>query len=132
MRAVVKTRKCRELHEYEKRVSECYDIKNLVNKSVSCNLCKQLQQGCIPVGCVSSAAVAVFGEGCLPGGDVHPGGGCLPGGVCLGRGVCQGGEHLPPHRNRMADRCKNITFPQLRLRTVTILYLLKSETKDKI
>ena len=48
--------------------------------------------------------------------------GCLPGGVCPG-GVCpggclpRGGVHLPPV-NRITDRCKNITFPQLCLRTV--------------
>ena len=95
MRAVVKTRKCRELHEYEKRVSECYDIKNLVNKSVSCNLCKQLQQGCIPVGCVSSAAVAVFGEGCLPGGmSTQEGGVCL--GVSVWGGVSAKGVNTSP------------------------------------
>ena len=56
-------------------------------------------------------------------------GGCLPGGVCLGGGVClrgmsdvslvgclPGGVYFPP--NRITDRCKNITFPQLLLRTV--------------
>ena len=53
---------------------------------------------------------------------------CLPRGVsakgvsawgCLPRrgGVCLGGVHLPPVI-RIADRCKNIIFPQLRLQTV--------------
>ena len=36
----------------------------------------------IPVGCVSSAAVAVSGRGCLPGGVVA-------GGVCLGGCPCE-------------------------------------------
>ena len=93
------------------------------------------QQEYIPVGCVPSAAVAVWRvcvsargvcvclEGvCLPGGCL-PGGvcrrsGCLPvggylpmeGGVYPGRGRL-GGVHLPPPSvNRMTDRCKNITF----------------------
>ena len=60
-----------------------------------------VQQECIPVECVPSAAVAVCCGGCLPGGVVCPGGrrqpagggGCLPslsrvvsaqGGFCLG------------------------------------------------
>ena len=54
-------------------------------------------------------------------------GGCMPGGVCLGgsaRGVC-----LPrvvythPTVNKITDRCKNITFPKLRLRTVITLLI---------
>ena len=58
-----------------------------------------LQQECIPVGCVPSAAVTVSG-------------GWVSRGVC----VCPGGVHPPV--NRITDRCKNITFPQLRLRTI--------------
>ena len=43
-----------------------------------------VKQECIPVGCVPSAAVAIWGGG------VCPGSGCLPGrGVCLW-GVCPG------------------------------------------
>ena len=56
---------------------------------------------------------AVPGEGvCL--------GGCLPG-RCLPRGwvVSAKGACTPPPVNRITDRCKNITFPQLPLRTVT-------------
>ena len=68
------------------------------------------KQECIPVGCVTSNAVAVWGGVCP--------GGCMPGGVCLGGvsagGVywgdvcpegCQprsGGVHLPPI-NRILD-----------------------------
>ena len=48
------------------------------------------------------------------------GGVCL-GGVCLGRCVCLPRRVYtsPSPVNRMTDRCKNITFPQLCLRTVT-------------
>ena len=47
-------------------------------------------------------------------------GGCVGGGVCLGgAGVCLGVYTSPPPVNRITDRCKNITFPQLHLRTVT-------------
>ena len=42
---------------------------------------------------------------------------CL-GGVCLG-GICLRGVHLFPV-NRITDRCKNMTFPQLSLRTAII------------
>ena len=72
------------------------------------------KQECIPVGCVSSATVAVMG-GCLPGG----GGGCLPGRVCLPGG---GVSDTPLPVNRITDRCKDITFPQLLLRTVNIRF----------
>ena len=51
------------------------------------------QEGCLPRGGIY---LGVYGqEGCLLRGDVH----------------------LPPV-NRIRDRCKNITFPQLRLRPV--------------
>ena len=51
-------------------------------------------------------------EGGLPKGGVCPGGcvSCIP--------VCNG-ANTPPPVDRMTDRCKNITFPKLRLRTVT-------------
>ena len=72
------------------------------------------------VGCIPSTAVAIVGGCRLPRG-VCPGGVCLgicPGGVCLG-GVCPGmGVHLLPRGQ--TDICKNITFPQLLLRTVII------------
>ena len=62
---------------------------------------KLSQQEWIPVGCVPSAAVTV--SGCLPRR-------CLPGAHPWGLYTFL--------VNRMTDRCKNITFPQLRLRTV--------------
>ena len=45
--------------------------------------------------------------------------GCLPGGLSAKGGVCQGVSApmhagIDPPVNRMIDRCKNITFPQLR------------------
>ena len=40
-------------------------------------------------------------------------GGLLPGGACSG-GVSPGGVLPLPPVNRMTDRCKNITLPQLR------------------
>ena len=47
------------------------------------------------------------------------------------RGVCLGGVHPPV--NRMSDRCKNITFPQLRFRAVIIncehIYIYKVTVK---
>ena len=47
-------------------------------------------------------------------------GGVFRGGVCLGGGL-SGGVHLPFLRTEfLTHACKNITFPQLRLRTVTI------------
>ena len=68
----------------------------------SANINGNIQQECIPVGCVPSAAVAVCsGGGVSAQGDVFPGG-CLPrrgvsaqegglpsGGVCPGGAVCQ-------------------------------------------
>ena len=60
---------------------------------------RQKKQECIPVGCVLSAAVAVWwGVVCL--GSVCPGGvcpgGCLPRGCLLGRWCLPGDVHLPP------------------------------------
>ena len=106
------------------------------------------KQECIPVGCIPSASVTISGMGCLPRGCPPRGcsprevsawgclprgclpGGCLPSRVCLGvcLGVCLPRGCTPPaHRmlgykqppvNRITDRCKNITFPQLHLRNV--------------
>ena len=80
-----------------------------------------LQQQCIPVGCVPSAAVAVcWGEG-----------GVCPGGVCLGQvvssrvgvGVCPGGCvcQTPPHEQN--DRHLRKHYLALTtLRTVVNMY----------
>ena len=44
-----------------------------------------------------------------------------PGGVCLARGVCPGGEYTTPLWTEfLTQACENITFLQLRLRTVKI------------
>ena len=68
------------------------------------------KQEYILVGCVSCAVWA----GVCPGG-------CLPGGVCPGvYHSMHWGRHSPLPVDRMTNRCKNITFPQLRLRTVKI------------
>ena len=53
------------------------------------------------------------GGGVCLGGCLPRRGQCLPGG-CLPRGVC-----TPTPVNRITDKYKNITFPQLRLRMVT-------------
>ena len=78
------------------------------------NHCKQ---DCIPVGCVPSAAVAMSIPACTG-----------QGGVCPGEGVCPGGVYPSMHWGRhplwtkwLTDRCKNITFPRLRLRTVKMV-----------
>ena len=92
--------------------------------------------GCLPRG-LSAWGVSAWGgvwlggvcpEGCLAGGvcpwGVCPGvcvpGVCLPRGGCLPRGVYTPGPRgrHPQPVNRITDRCKNITFPQLLLRTV--------------
>ena len=77
-----------------------------------------LKQECIPVWCGPSTVVAICGGGgrCLCLGVVCQGLSLPGGGVCLPRGCLpRGGVHLPP-----VDRqtpVKNITFPQLLLRT---------------
>ena len=84
------------------------------------------ERECIPVGCVSSAAVAMSGGGCLPKG-VPAWGGCLGGGACLGGCLPGGGVlsrggrvYTSPHlwTEFLTHACVNITFPQLLLRTV--------------
>ena len=86
----------------------------------------EYEQECIPVGCVPPASMVMSTGGVYPGG--WGSGGCLPRGVgvqeeCLPIwGVhapswsiaMHAGIHTDPV-NRMTDRCKNITFPQLRL-----------------
>ena len=45
---------------------------------------------------------------------------CAWQGACMAEGVCGRGHpwHTHPPLNRITDMCKNITFPQLRLRAV--------------
>ena len=62
---------------------------------------------CLGVG--TSAQGGCLPRGCLPGR-------CLPGGVCPN--ACWDTPSL--QTESLTDRCKNITFPQLRLRTVKI------------
>ena len=81
----------------------------VVMTSVHCHLNPFDKQECIPVGCVPSAAVAVcWGGICLPGGSACQGG--LP---SLSGGGC------PLWTEFLTHACENITFQQLRLRTVT-------------
>ena len=79
-----------------------------------------LQQECIPLGCVPSAAVVIWMRGLL--------GGCLPRGVsargCLPRGcmaACNGAD-TPLWTDFFTHACENITFPQLLLRTVITVF----------
>ena len=73
-----------------------------------------VKQECIPVGCILSTTVPVLGWGCLPGGVV-----CPEGAVCLG-GTCP--DTPPCEQNHRQVYCKNLTFPQLLLRTVKITF----------
>ena len=83
-----------------------------------------LSRGCLPSG--ESAQWVSTWRGCLPGRGCLLRGGCLPKGGCLPRaGVCPGGVCLEgsvgpdtPPVNRITDRCKNIAFQQLLLRTL--------------
>ena len=98
-------------------------------------------QECIPVACVLSGGVCLGGR-CLPGGRgvsdkgvsawgcLHRGclypWGCLPrwwvsGRGCLSRGVsAQEGVYTSPVDTCLTHAGENITFPQLRLRTVKL------------
>ena len=86
---------------------------------------RKKKQECIPVGCVPSSAMAVWGgvcpSGCLPGGGVCSGKVCQ--GVFALRGVCPGGCTPHPLCEQMTDGCKNITFPQLPLPTVQNVFI---------
>ena len=70
------------------------------------------KQDCIPVGCLPPACLPYPSMHCVGGsaqGECLPGRGSAQGGVCPGD-VCVAD---PPPVNRMTDRCKNITLPQL-------------------
>ena len=54
----------------------------------------------------------LLGGGCLPRGCLPAG--CLPGGLCIP--ACTEADTLNPWTEWLTDRCKNITFPHLRLR----------------
>ena len=83
-----------------------------------------IEQECIPVGCVPFAAVAFLGRGCLP----------------KGRCVCLGSVHQPWPRGRhrlhsppwtefLTHAYENITFLQLLLRTVKNLSWILTKTR---
>ena len=87
----------------------------IVMTSVHCHLNPFDKQECIPVGCVPSAAVAVcWGDLPARGGEMSARGVLPARGVCL---VCPGG--CPLCTEFLTHACENITFQQLRLRTVT-------------
>ena len=56
-------------------------------------------------------------EGYLPWGCLGGGGVCLPDDWCLSRGCLPRRGCIPPP-SEQTDTCKNVTFPQLLLRTV--------------
>ena len=109
------------------------------HQSWICELIKKVKQERIPLAYTPPASVNVLGGVCLGGvclggvclGCVCPGG-CLPTG-CLLRGLStrrctpatcpsHAGIHTPPMWTEwLTDRCKNITFPQLRFWAVTII-----------
>ena len=58
---------------------------------------------------------------CLVGGSLSRGGISVQTGVSVWEGLCPEGDPSPRGQNdRQVDKCKNTTFPQLRLRAVTI------------
>ena len=66
-------------------------------------------------------------------------GGCLPGGCLSRERGCLPKECTPPGPkaaippvNRITDRCKNITFSQLLLRTVNSSFFLKSQKSHNL
>ena len=72
------------------------------------------QGGCVSQHTLGGGGVSAWGVSAQRGVGVCPGRVC-PGGGCLPRGVYPSmlwGRH-PPHVNRMTDRCKTITLPQL-------------------
>ena len=60
-------------------------------------------------------------------------GGCLLGGCLVGGcGIPACTEADPPSLNRITHSCKNITFPQLRLRVVKILWAHNTVTLSSV
>ena len=106
-------------------------------RTVRCSSLSAWGLGCLPKGCLPRGCLPMWR--CLPRGESAQGGGfcqggclprgCLPRGfVCLRRclprwGVClgglSGGVHISPLWTEfLTHTCENITFPQLRFRTV--------------
>ena len=75
------------------------------------------RSGGVSVWGVSAQGVSV--QGCVCPGGCTPSSPCRSPIACCNTSPCplHAGIHSPPV-NRMTDRCKNITFPQLRLRVV--------------
>ena len=98
---------------------------HLLGGGVCLSGCLPTTGGCLPATgeCLPARGVSASQEGvCLPGGGVS-----AQEGVCLPRGMsaCQWGVCLPggcladpPWTEFLTHACGNITFPQLRLRTV--------------
>ena len=77
-----------------------------------------VKQECIPVGCVPSVALAIWG--------------CLSGGVSAWGGVCQGGVHPLPV-DRILDTCLwKHAFPQLLLVMVTRVSLRLGKNRRQL
>ena len=93
--------------------------------------------GVYPGGCLLggvSAQEGVSAWGGLPRGDVCPGWGVCPVGCPPRGGVYLEGVYTSPTVNRITNRCKSITFQQLRLLTVKNQFrrnhILLDETGD--
>ena len=99
---------------------------------------KIYKQECSPVGCVLPASVVISTGGCLPRGYTSPD---------LEADAPWTQRQTPPNSeantprptgrplplvNRMTDRCENITFLQLRLRTVKMFSCFDSAFVHKI
>ena len=77
-----------------------FGVNNKANKLANPDKKQNYEQECIPVRCVPSVAVS-WGTGAV----------CLGGASVQERGGWVTARHPPV--NRIADRCKNITLPQL-------------------
>ena len=120
-------KKCHRLHNlFILQKSEC----RVTTRIHSSRMCSARFNGHLYKGGVSAQGWACVCPGCVcPAVCVCPGG-CTPSSPCRSPIACW--DTLTPV-NRMTDRCKNITLPQLRLRVVTsartqkksvVLYLL--------
>ena len=96
----------------------------MCNVCTSSHVCPSMHWAggmCIPA-CTGQRGVCI--PACTGWGGVCPGvssqGGVCPGGVCIP--ACTEAD-TPLWTEWLTDRCKNITFPHLRLRTVKITFL---------
>ena len=93
--------------------------------------------GCLPRGCLPKGSA--WGEGVCSGGCLPRRSGCLPRVVSawgyLPRRVCPRGclpWGCPPCDQNSSHACENITFPQLRMRTVTKYTKIKHDSKSRV